>query len=171
MKENITLIGMPGVGKSTVGVVLAKIAGFHFLDSDLLIQQKTKKLLHELIKEHGTDGFLKIEEEVNASIETTSAVIATGGSVVYEEKAMEHLKEISVVVYLRLPYEELKERLGSLTQRGVVLKEGETLKQLYEERSTLYEKYADVTIDTSAMSIQKAAEEILKQYQDTAQDA
>lgn len=170
-KKNITLIGMPGAGKSTVGVVLAKIAGFHFLDSDLLIQQKTGKLLHELIEEYGTEGFLKIEEEVNAAIETKSAVIATGGSVVYEKRAMEHLKEISVVVYLKLPYEELKERLGSLTKRGVVLKPGETLKELYAERSTLYDEYADITIDTSAMSIQKAAEEILKRYKNAARGA
>lgn len=155
---------MPGAGKSTVGVVLAKIAGYHFLDSDLLIQQKTGKLLHELIEEYGREGFLELEGEVNASIETECAVIATGGSVVYEENAMKHLKENSIVVYIRLPYEELKERLGSLSQRGVVLKPGETLKELYEERSALYEKYADVVVDTSAMNIQKAAEEILKQY-------
>lgn len=164
MKKNITLVGMPGAGKSTVGVVLAKIAGYHFLDSDLLIQQKTGKLLHELIEEYGREGFLELEGEVNASIETECAVIATGGSVVYEENAMKHLKENSIVVYIRLPYEELKERLGSLSQRGVVLKPGETLKELYEERSALYEKYADVVVDTSAMNIQKAAEEILKQY-------
>lgn len=164
MKKNITLVGMPGAGKSTVGVVLAKIAGYHFLDSDLLIQQKTGKLLHELIEEYGRDGFLELEGEVNASIETEHAVIATGGSVIYEKNAMEHLKENSIVVYIYLPYEELKERLGSLTQRGVVLKPGETLRELYEERSALYEKYADVTVDTSAMGIQQAAEEILKQY-------
>lgn len=164
MKKNITLVGMPGAGKSTVGVVLAKIAGYHFLDSDLLIQQKTGKLLHELIEEYGREGFLELEGEVNTSIETECAVIATGGSVVYEENAMKHLKENSIVVYIRLPYEELKERLGSLSQRGVVLKPGETLKELYEERSALYEKYADVVVDTSAMNIQKAAEEILKQY-------
>lgn len=164
MKKNITLVGMPGAGKSTVGVVLAKIAGYHFLDSDLLIQQKTGKLLHELIEEYGREGFLELEGEVNASIETEYAVIATGGSVIYEKNAMEHLKENSVVVYIYLPYEELKERLGSLTQRGVVLNPGETLRELYEERSALYEKYADVTVDTSAMGIQQAAEEILKQY-------
>lgn len=163
MKKNITLIGMPGAGKSTVGVVLAKMAGFHFLDSDLVIQQKTGKLLHELIDEYGREGFLKLEGEINASLEVEQSVIATGGSVVYESNAMEHLREISVVVYLRLPYEELKGRLGSLSKRGVVLKEGETLAELYEERSALYENYADVKVDTAAMSIQQAAEEILRQ--------
>lgn len=164
MKKNITLVGMPGAGKSTVGVVLAKIAGYHFLDSDLLIQRETGKLLHELIEERGREGFLELEGRINASIDMEHAVIATGGSVIYEEDAMEHLKDISLVVYLCLPYEELKERLGSLSQRGVVLKPGETLRELYEERSALYEKYADVTVDTSQMSIQQAAEEILRRY-------
>lgn len=139
-KENITLVGMPGAGKSTVGVVLAKIAGYHFLDSDLLIQQKTGKLLHELIEIHGREGFLEIEGEVNASIEAKRTVIATGGSVVYEENAMQHLKEISTVVYIYLPYEELRTRLGSLEQRGVALKPEETLKDLYDSRSVLYKK-------------------------------
>lgn len=137
-KENITLVGMPGAGKSTVGVVLAKIAGYHFLDSDLLIQQKTGKLLHELIEIHGREGFLEIEGEINASIDTKCTVIATGGSVVYEENAMQHLKEISTVVYIYLPYEELRTRLGSLEQRGVALKPEETLKDLYDSRSVLY---------------------------------
>ena len=159
-KENITLVGMPGAGKSTVGVVLAKIAGYHFLDSDLLIQQKTGKLLHELIEIHGREGFLEIEGEINASIDTKCTVIATGGSVVYEENAMQHLKEISTVVYIYLPYEELRTRLGSLEQRGVALKPEETLKDLYDSRSVLYKKYADITVDASHMGIQAVAEEI-----------
>ena len=153
-KENITLVGMPGAGKSTVGVVLAKIAGYHFLDSDLLIQQKTGKLLHELIEIHGR--------------EAKRTVIATGGSVVYEENAMQHLKEISTVVYIYLPYEELKTRLGSLEQRGVALKPEETLKDLYDSRSVLYKKYADITVDASHMGIQAVAEEILRKTRETA---
>lgn len=167
-KENITLVGMPGAGKSTVGVVLAKIAGYHFLDSDLLIQQKTGKLLHELIEIHGREGFLEIEGEINASIEAKRTVIATGGSVVYEENAMQHLKEISTVVYIYLPYEELKTRLGSLEQRGVALKPEETLKDLYDSRSVLYKKYADITVDASHMGIQVVAEEILRKTRETA---
>ena len=163
-KENITLVGMPGAGKSTVGVVLAKIAGYHFLDSDLLIQQKTGKL----IEIHGREGFLEIEGEINASIEAKRTVIATGGSVVYEENAMQHLKEISTVVYIYLPYEELKTRLGSLEQRGVALKSGETLKDLYDSRSGLYKKYADITVDASHMGIQAVAEEILRKTRETA---
>ena len=167
-KENITLVGMPGAGKSTVGVVLAKIAGYHFLDSDLLIQQKTGKLLHELIEIHGREGFLEIEGEINASIDTKCTVIATGGSVVYEENAMQHLKEISTVVYIYLPYEELKTRLGSLEQRGVALKPEETLKDLYDSRSVLYKKYADITVDASHMGIQAVAEEILRKTREAA---
>ena len=107
-RENIVLIGMPGAGKSTVGVVLAKRMGCRFMDSDLVIQERYGKLLHELISEHGVEGFWKIEEEVNASLEVTGTVIATGGSVIYGPKAMEHLRQIGQVVYLKLPYEEYK---------------------------------------------------------------
>lgn len=160
--------GNAGGRKSTVGVVLAKIAGYHFLDSDLLIQQKTGKLLHELIEIHGREGFLEIEGEVNASIEAKRTVIATGGSVVYEENAMQHLKEISTVVYIYLPYEELRTRLGSLEQRGVALKPEETLKDLYDSRSVLYKKYADITVDASHMGIQAVAEEILRKTREAA---
>ena len=105
-KKNIVLIGMPGAGKSTVGVVLAKRLGYRFMDSDLVIQEQTKKLLHELITEHGVDGFLKIEEDINAGLDCEQAVIATGGSVIYGEKAMEHLRKIGCVVYLKLSYKE-----------------------------------------------------------------
>lgn len=152
-KENITLIGMPGVGKSTVGVVLAKVLGYRFLDSDLEIQEQTGKLLHELIREHGDDGFLEIENKVNANLDVKHTVIATGGSVVYGEKAMQHLKEISTIVYLRLPYEDLKIRLGDLHERGVVLKSGQTLKDLLDVRTPLYEKYADIIVDEDGLDI------------------
>ena len=117
-KQNVTLIGMPGVGKSTVGVVLAKILGYRFLDSDLEIQEQTGKLLHELITEHGDEGFLEIENQVNAGLTVDKTVIATGGSAVFGEDAMKHLQEISTVVYLRLPYKSLKRRLGDLKKRG-----------------------------------------------------
>ena len=147
MKDNIVLIGMPGSGKSTVGVILAKVLGYSFIDSDLLIQKAEKKLLKEIIAREGQEGFLKIENRVNASIETEKSVIATGGSVVYCQEAMEHLKEIGTVIYLQLDYPILRRRLGNLIGRGVVLKEGQTLKDLYEERVPLYEKYADYIID------------------------
>lgn len=138
---------MPASGKSTVGVLLAKRLGYSFVDADIVIQEKTGKLLKEIIAEQGTDGFLKVEEKVNSELNVERSVIAPGGSVIYGPKAMEHLKEISVVVYLKLSYEDVKMRLGDLKDRGVALKDGMTLKDLYDERIPLYEKYADITID------------------------
>ena len=151
--KNIILIGMPGCGKSTVGVILAKIIGYSFLDSDLLIQEKDGRLLSEIIAQEGLDGFNKIENKINASIDVSRSVIATGGSVIYGKEAMEHFKKIGIVVYIRLPYEEIANRLGDLTQRGVSIKEGQTLLDLYNERIPLYEKYADVIVDENGMAI------------------
>lgn len=159
-RKNVVLIGMPGAGKSTVGVVAAKRLGFRFLDSDLLIQDEYGKLLHELITEYGVEGFWKIENKVNASIDVKQTVIATGGSVCYEEEAMKHLSEIGVVVYLKLSYEALEERLGDLNARGVTLKEGQTLRDLYEERIPMYEKYALVTINCEGKELREVAEEV-----------
>ncbi|MEE0954528.1 MAG: shikimate kinase [Eubacterium sp.] len=161
MKKNIVLIGMPAVGKSTIGVILAKELGYQFIDSDLLIQEREKRLLHEIIEEEGVDGFLRIEDEVNASIETEGAVIATGGSAVYGEKSMKHLKEISKIVYLELPYQELSRRLKNIKGRGVVLREGLTLEDLFEERRVLYEKYADLVIHESGRNIEETLEVLL----------
>lgn len=159
-KKNIVLIGMPGAGKSTVGVVLAKRLGYRFVDSDLVIQEQTGKLLHELITEHGVDGFLKIEEQINAELTCEGAVIATGGSVIYGEKAMKHLREIGCVVYLKLSYEEIEERLGDLTARGVALKNGQTLRDLYNERCPLYEKYAHVVQECDSKQVREIVEEL-----------
>lgn len=156
------MTGMPGAGKSTVGVVLAKRLGCRFVDSDLVIQDRYNKLLYELIDEYGVDGFLKIENDVNASLDLRGAVIATGGSVVYGREAMEHLRQIGKVVYLKLPYEEVAERLGDLNARGVTLREGQTLKYLYEERTPLYEKYAHVTIDCSGKLLREVVVEIAR---------
>lgn len=156
------MTGMPGAGKSTVGVVLAKRLGCRFVDSDLVIQDRYNKLLYELIDEYGVDGFLKIENDVNASLDLRGAVIATGGSVVYGREAMEHLRQIGKVVYLKLPYEEVAERLGDLNARGVTLREGQTLKDLYEERTPLYEKYAHVTIDCSGKLLREVVVEIAR---------
>ena len=166
MKNNIVLIGMPGAGKSTVGVVLAKVVGHKFVDSDLVIQENYGKLLHELITEHGLDGFLEIENQVNAELHTEKSIIATGGSVIYGKEAMEHLQEIGLVVYLKLSLESIAERLGDLQQRGVALKEGWGLKELYEERVPLYEKYADLTIDCEEKSIRQITKEIAGAYRD-----
>ena len=144
--KNIILTGMPGVGKSTIGVILAKELGYQFLDSDLLIQQQEKKLLKDIIAEKGVDGFLAVENQVNASIEAERAVIATGGSAVYGKEAMEHFKRTGIVVYLKCSYDALEKRLGDLKGRGVVLKDGQTPRDIYEERSVLYEKYADLIV-------------------------
>lgn len=157
---NLILIGMPGAGKSTVGVVLAKNKGLRFLDSDLCIQEEQNRLLHEIIAQDGLDGFLEIENKVNASLQAKKSVIATGGSVVYGKEAMEHLSDIGTVIYLQLPYEAIKERLGDLTKRGVALKKGQSLKDLYEERIPLYEKYADITIDCYQKEIRQIVAEI-----------
>lgn len=160
VKNNIILIGMPGAGKSTVGVVLAKKKGCRFLDSDLLIQEKYDALLHELITKYGTEEFLKIEEEVNASIDVKRTVIATGGSVIYGRKAMEHFKEGGTIIYLKLSCGTIRERLGDLHERGVTLQKGQTLEELYRERIPLYEKYADVTIDCEKKSIREIVSEL-----------
>ncbi len=153
--KNVILIGMPGAGKSTVGVVLAKRLGYTFLDSDLVIQQKYGKLLHELISEHGVEGFWKIENDVNAGLTCDRTVIATGGSAIYGAEAMEHLRSIGTVVYLRLTLPQIEERLGDLTERGVTLREGQDLKALYEERTPLYEKYAHVVIDCDGQRVRE----------------
>lgn len=150
--DNITLIGMPGSGKSTIGVVLAKRLGYQFVDTDLLIQAQEKRLLKEIIAEEGLDGFKRIENQVNADLSVSRSVIAPGGSVIYCQEAMEHLRELGEVIYLRVSYEELSRRLGDLVDRGVALKEGQGLKELMEERGILYEKYADDTIDEKGLT-------------------
>lgn len=162
MLKNIILIGMPGVGKSTVGVVLAKVLGFEFLDSDLLIQKQEKRLLPEIIESEGLDGFIEIENQINASIDAEHCIIATGGSAVYGKEAMEHLKKIGTVVYLKVSYETLKDRLGDLKNRGVAMKDGITLHDLYEERCPLYEQYADIVVDEEHLDIRATVEQIMK---------
>lgn len=162
MKNNIVLIGMPGVGKSTVGVILAKVLGYQFLDADLVIQEQEGKLLHEIIEEKGTDGFIRVENRVNASLDTDKTIIATGGSVVYGTEAMEHLKEIGQVVYLEVSFEELEKRLADIKGRGVVLRPGQTLKDLYLERTPLYEKYADVTVNEEGLGVEETVDVLVQ---------
>ena len=147
MKDNITLIGMPGSGKSTIGVLLAKRLGYSFVDMDIVIQEKEQRLLKEIIEQEGLDGFLEIEDRINSEVCAGRSVIAPGGSVVYGKNAMEHLKRISEIVYLKLSCEELAQRLGDLKDRGVVLRDGMTIEDLYNERVPLYEAYADIVID------------------------
>lgn len=162
ISKNIVLIGMPGAGKSTIGVVLAKVLGYQFIDTDLLIQKREKRLLKDIIKEDGLERFIQIENEVNASLTTTQSIIATGGSVIYGKEAMEHLREIGTIVYLKLTYRTISKRLGNIRQRGVVLKEGQDLAGLYEERCPLYEKYADFVVDCENMDMESAMEMILQ---------
>ena len=160
MKNNVILIGMPGAGKSTVGVVLAKLLNYKFVDSDIVIQQKMKKKLNELILEHGAEYFKKIENKINSSLNIKKCVVATGGSVVFGKDAMEHFKKIGTVVYLKASLDSLEKRLGDLDKRGVVHKPGETLLDIFNERSPLYEKYADIIIDENDSEISKIAMKI-----------
>ena len=145
--NNIVLIGMPGAGKSTVGVILAKVLGYEFLDSDLVIQREEGKRLFEIIDAVGTDGFLAVENRVNAGLDVSRTIIATGGSAVFGAEAMEHLKQDSVVVYLELPFEVIEERVSNAHNRGVAMQEGQTLRDVFDIRRPLYEKYADVTVN------------------------
>ena len=164
MKKNIVLIGMPGVGKSTAGVILAKVLGYQFVDVDLLIQRRENRLLSRIIEEEGVEGFIEIESRVNASLFVEDSVISTGGSVIYGDKAMKHLSEIGVIVYLKLPFEILEKRLKDIEGRGVLLKEGQTLAGLYEERLPLYEKYAHIIIDETGLGIEQTVRRIVEEY-------
>lgn len=160
--SNIVLIGMPGSGKSTIGVVLAKTMGYKFLDSDLLIQEREGKILSRILEDVGTWGFNKIEEEVNLSINVSNTVIATGGSAVYGAKAMENFRKNSTVVYIKLPLETIRRRLGSFENRGIAIEENQNLEGLYNERIPLYEKYAHITVETQGLELKDSVEYIRK---------
>ena len=161
MSKNIVLIGMPGAGKSTVGVILAKILGYSFIDTDLVIQNKEEKLIKDIIAEKGIDGFINTENRVISKISAESTVIATGGSVVYSEDAMKALSVNAVIVYLKIAYNELKKRLSDIRNRGVVIRKGQSLEELYDERTVLYEKYADIVVDENGCTIEKTVNMIL----------
>lgn len=164
-KTNLVLIGMPGAGKSTVGVVLAKKLGYYFMDSDLVIQEREQRLLHEIIAQEGLQGFLEIENRINASLNAEHSIIATGGSVIYGTEAMAHFKQIGTVIYLKLSYEAIENRLGDLRERGVALKEHQTLAQLYAERTPLYEQYADIIIDCEKLVLREVVEQIIQKLE------
>lgn len=161
-RNNIVLIGMPGAGKSTLGIVLAKILNKNFVDADLVIQSQCDKTLQKIIDAMGPEGFIEVENQVLQSIAADNSVIATGGSAVYSEQAMEHLATIGRVVYLKISFEQLKSRLHDLQERGVVLKGGigMSLRELYDERKPLYERYAEVTVDVDDLSITAAARKV-----------
>ncbi len=158
--QNIILIGMPGSGKTTVGTYLSEFIGYGYIDSDSVIVAREGMRLPEIIEKKGTEAFLDIEAKVNSEICASRCVIATGGSVIYREKALEALKKIGKVVYLKLSYEEIDRRLGDLKARGVALKEGYTLRDLYNERVPLYEKYADVVVCLDGLTVEESAKAI-----------
>lgn len=159
--NNIVLIGMPGAGKSTIGVILAKVLGYEFIDSDLLIQAQEKSLLKDIIKDNGLEGFIGIENQINSEIQTQKTVIATGGSVIYGKEAMGHLRDIGTIVYIHLSLDILKNRLGNMKQRGVALKDGQTLKSLYAERCPLYEKHADIIVDGDGKTVEEVLSSVV----------
>ena len=160
-EHNIIFIGMPAVGKSTVGVVIAKRLGYRFVDTDILIQESEGKLLKDIIADVGPDGFLKVEDRVNAQVKAERTVISPGGSVVYCENAMKHYKEIGKVVYLQASFETINSRLKNAKGRGVVLRDGQTLKALYDERVKLFEKYADITVCEDNQKLEDTIESVL----------
>lgn len=161
-KSNVTLIGMPGSGKTTVGQHLARYWGFDLLDTDRLIEVWEKKTLEELINCYGLQRFVQIEASHIRSIVVTNTVIATGGSVVYDEEAMKHLGHISTVVYLDVPLGELEQRVGDLKIRGVVIASGMSVADLWRERDPLYRKYADVMVTSTGNDPKSSAEEVMK---------
>ena len=160
-KNNIILIGMPASGKSTMGVILAKILGYNFIDSDILIQEKDGRNLPQIIEDEGIEGFIEIENRVNAGIETEKTVIATGGSVVYGKEAMDHFKNIGRIIYLKVDMDVLTKRLHHTKQRGVVMKDGQSLIALYNERGPLYEKYADIVVEEGRDGFEEVIAKIL----------
>ena len=162
MKKNLIFIGMPAVGKSTVGIVVAKRLGMNFIDVDLLIQEQEHKLLREIIRDVGQDGFLKIENRVNASLQAENSVISPGGSVIYCEEAMKHYKKIGIIIYLKASYPAIKRRIRNPQKRGVVLKEGQSLKDLYYERVPYFEKYADITVSEDGCRIEDTIGNVLR---------
>ncbi len=163
--KNIIFIGMPASGKSTVGVVVAKRLGYEFIDTDLLIQKQEKRLLKEIIADIGNEGFLAIENQVNRDVQAEDAVISPGGSVVYCQEAMEHFKKIGTIVYLKVSFEMIGRRISNAKSRGVVLKEGQSLRDLYEERTRLFEKYADYTISENSLDLEETIDEVLGLFQ------
>ncbi len=158
--NNIILIGMPGAGKSTVGVILAKTIGMNFIDTDLIIQERYNTLLQDMINNKGIDSFLRKEEESILSLECNNSVIATGGSVVYSPVSMEHLKKLGKIIYLKLTCEEVVSRINNIKTRGIVIEKGQQLSDVFVQRTPLYEKYCDVIVNCSGVDIESIVERI-----------
>jgi shikimate kinase len=159
---NIILIGMPGAGKSTVGVLLAKRLGYNFVDTDLLLQSWQKCRLQQIIAREGLENFKAIEEQILMELTTTHSVVATGGSAVYSESAMDRLRNLGQLVFIDIPLEELLGRVNDMDNRGLVIGPNETYENLYKERLPLYQKYAEVTIAGNGMTVEAVAAEIEK---------
>lgn len=158
----VTLIGMPGSGKSTIGVLLAKRLGLDFVDTDLLIQSREGAPLQDVLDRRGVEAFLELEAEVLCSLSfPDGAVVAPGGSCVAHKRAMEHLKQLGPVVYIKLPYEAIGPRISNLDTRGIAFRPGQTLRDLYDQRTPLYEIYADITVETEGLSLEQSAAAIL----------
>ena len=165
-KNNIILIGMPGSGKSTAGVLFAKNMNYRFLDVDFLIQEHEGKRLHEVIEEKGNEYFLSVEDKVNCGLDVERTVIATGGSVIYCENAMKHLKSLGTVIYLKVPEKEIERRITNFSTRGIIIRSGDTLEDLYGERTPLYEKYADLTVLCNEKELQFNADKLMREYEE-----
>ncbi len=161
---NIILIGMPGCGKSTVGVILAKTLGIGFVDTDLIIQQRENRLLQNIIDTDGIDYFLNCEAQAVKSVDCDNVVIATGGSVVYREDTIDHLKKNGKIVFLDVPLDEIKKRLNNISTRGIAAQKNDTIDDIYIERIALYNKYADIIIKTDGESVEKTVEKICKLF-------
>jgi shikimate kinase len=159
-KNNIILIGMPGAGKSTVGVILAKRLGFHFIDTDLLIQSREKKRLQQIIDTQGLEYFRHVEEQVLLNLQLEHNVIATGGSVVYYQQGISALNQTGHAIYLQVSLQSLQQRIADMGQRGLVMTKGQTFEQLYLERTPLYEKFAELTIACDNLTTEQVAAQI-----------
>ena len=161
--DNVIFIGMPGSGKSTLGVLFAKAEMYSFCDTDLFVQREEKLPLFKIIEKKGLSGFLETEAKVVSSIKGLHrTVIATGGSVVLSPEAMENLRSLGVLVYIKLPCEEIIRRVRNIKTRGIVMKDGATLEDIYNERAPLYEKYADVTVDCTGLETEQSLEKIIE---------
>lgn len=168
--DNIVLIGMPGCGKSSMGVRLARLMGMAFVDTDDVLQAQQGQRLQPMIEERGIDAFLAMEEACVAGLSCAHSVIATGGSVVYGQKAMRHLHACGTVVYIKLPFDVIEQRLSNLATRGVTLRPGQSLRDLYDERIPLYEREADIVFEAENVPMDKTAELLAARLADGADD-